>query len=423
MNITQVCAKLRAQMVLFSGKLSDGLPKVMRRFVAEAVYGIAARGSVRLSEIARALQEEISLKKTIDRLCVRLAYPGLRSHLTEAIIRDASSRVGEDTLLIIDTSEVVKKYAKKMEYLCRVRDGSEGVLADGYWTCDMVGVEVGEAEIVPLYHELYSPLAPGFRSENDEILKAVGVVCRHIGSRGIWVLDRGGDRRSLFYPFLEEGRRFLVRLVGDRNLLYRGRVMRASVLAQGCPLPYEEVVVRQDGARERLYRVSYPPAGRAGGVRRVRLPGRAEELFVVVVKGFGAEPMMLLTNVQIGKGREGLWWVVDAYVTRWKVEETIRFIKQSYDLEDIRVLTYERLRNLAALVLVVAYFTAVHLGLRARLEILARYALRAARRIFGIPDFRYYALADGIREILCRVGKGLWVRNTKDPPLPQLSLF
>jgi len=143
----------------------------------------------------------------------------------------------------------------------------------------------------------------------------------------------------------------------------------------------------------------------------------------VVVKGFGAEPMMLLTNVQIGKGREGLWWVLEAYVTRWKVEETIRFIKQSYDLEDIRVLTYERLRNLAALVLVVAYFTAVHLGLRARLEILARYALRAARRIFGIPDFRYYALADGIREILCRVGKGLWVRNTKDPPLPQLSLF
>jgi len=28
---------------------------------------------------------------------------------------------------------------------------------------------------------------------------------------------------------------------------------------------------------------------------------------------------------------------------RRRVEETIRFIKQSYDIEDIRVLTYDRL--------------------------------------------------------------------------------
>jgi len=403
-------------MVAFSGKLSEGLPKVMRRFVAEAVYGIAARGSVRLSEIARALGEEISLKKTIDRLCVRLAYRGLRSHLTEAVIRDASVRIREDTLLVIDISEIVKKYAKRMEYLCRVRDGSEGELADGYWTCDVVGVEVGEAQIIPLYHELYSPRAPGFSSENEEILKAVDVVSRHIGGRGIWVLDRGGDRRSLFYPFLEEGRRFLVRLVGDRNLLYRGRVMGARQVAVGCSLPYTQVVVREDGGKERVYRIDY-------GVRRVRLPGRREELFLVVVRGFGVEPLLLLTNVYAGARRDELWRMVEAYLTRWRVEETIRFIKQSYDLEDIRVLTYERLRNLATLVLVVAYFTAVHVGLRARLEILARYALMAAKRIFGIPDFHYYALADGIREILRRSDKGPWSRNTKDPPLPQLSLF
>ena len=44
------------------------------------------------------------------------------------------------------------------------------------------------------------------------------------------------------------------------------------------------------------------------------------------------------------------------------MEETIRFIKQSYRLEDLRVLTYERLRNLAALVMATAYFTAAWLG-------------------------------------------------------------
>ncbi len=74
-------------------------------------------------------------------------------------------------------------------------------------------------------------------------------------------------------------------------------------------------------------------------------------------------------------------------------------MKQSYDLEDIRVLTYQRLRNLAVLVNAVAFFTAVVLGTRIKLEILATHLVTAAKRLFGIPDFRLYALADGICEI------------------------
>ena len=37
-----------------------------------------------------------------------------------------------------------------------------------------------------------------------------------------------------------------------------------------------------------------------------------------------------------------------------RIEEAIRFIKQSYDFEDIRVQTYARLRNMAVLVNAVA---------------------------------------------------------------------
>jgi hypothetical protein len=416
MNIAQICFKVRGQIVLFSGKLSQGLPKVMRRCVAEMLYGICARGSVRLSEIGRALAEEISLKKTIDRLSARLAYPGLARHLTEAVIRDAASRIKKDMLLIVDISEVAKKYARRMQYLCRVRDGSEGELAEGYWSCDVVGVEVGEAEIIPLYQAMYSSHAPDFKSENDEMLKAVELISSSVGDRGIWVIDRGGDRGILIRTLLDGEKRFLIRLKGDRHLLYKGKATVTKQLAGRCSLPYAEMVLKEEKGKEKVYRVAY-------GVRKVKLPGRKERLFLVVVKGFGAEPLLLLTNVELRNKRQVLWCMVEAYVTRWRVEETIRFIKQSYELEDIRVLTYERLRNLAALVLAVAYFTAVHVGLRARLEILARYVLQSAKRIFGIPNFRYYALADGMKEILCRAGTGLWIINAKGPPTPQLSLF
>ena len=112
------------------------------------------------------------------------------------------------------------------------------------------------------------------------------------------------------------------------------------------------------------------------------------------------------------------------YLTRWLVEETIRFIKQSYGFEDIRVLRYERLRNMAALVLAAAFFTAVRIGHRPKLEILALHALKASQRIFGIPDFRYYALAEDIKAILGRSGQGILPDKTqKGGPFLQLPLF
>lgn len=51
--ITQTARRLRAQIDDFSGNLSRGLSKPLRRFVAEALQGIVGRQSVLLSEIAR----------------------------------------------------------------------------------------------------------------------------------------------------------------------------------------------------------------------------------------------------------------------------------------------------------------------------------------------------------------------------------
>ncbi len=92
--------------------------------------------------------------------------------------------------------------------------------------------------------------------------------------------------------------------------------------------------------------------------------------------------------------------------------------------EDIRVLTYDRLKNMATLVLAASYFAAVWLGTKTKLNILAMHAMNAAKRLFGIPDFRYYALADGIRAIFKRIGKGpLHPRGFKPVPSAQLSLW
>jgi hypothetical protein len=133
---------------------------------------------------------------------------------------------------------------------------------------------------------------------------------------------------------------------------------------------------------------------------------------------------MLLTNVPLKKTRRSLWWAVESYMTRWTIEETFRFIKQSSQLEDIRLLTYVRLQNMMALVSAAAYFTMVYLNLRTKLRFLTGHVRQAARRVFGIPDFRFYALADGIKAYLFGQKRGLYgYFSSRDPDTGQRWFF
>lgn len=93
------------------------------------------------------------------------------------------------------------------------------------------------------------------------------------------------------------------------------------------------------------------------------------------------------------RSRKSLWQILQSYLTRWRIEETIRFMKQSYQVEDIRLLTYHRLQNMMVILTAVSYFAMVYLGLKTKLRVLARHVMGAARRLFGIPDFHFYALA------------------------------
>jgi hypothetical protein len=417
MYFAKTAHKLREQMVRFSGELSAGLPKVARRFVAEMVFGIQARGSVRLTEVGRALGEPIALKKTEERLSRQLGREDLEWKIRRRLIEQASGRIEEDTLLVLDLSDVTKKYAEKMENLGRVRDGSEKELGWGYWTLNIVGANTKGTKIVPLYGRLFSHVEEDHESENVEIREAIDEVAKVVGRRGIWVMDRGGDRRHLFYYLLANKHRFLVRVRADRGLETAQGTNSALELARTCPVLFYESVVKEEVGRERLVQL-------ACGIRKVRLPGRREELTLVVIKGFGEEPLMILTNLPVRRSRKSIWHVVQSYITRWKIEDVIRFVKQSYRLEDMRCLSYRRLQALMVLVTAAAYFAAVYLGLRMKLSVLAGHVLRASKRVFGIPDFRLYALADGIRQFLYSQTQGLkkFLEPQDQPPI-QPRLF
>src|SRR6266568_2883779 len=345
MQNSKVRSRLKAQLTKFTAQLSEGLSKPLRAFVGQMLLGIQASQDVKLSHIARSLEEEIPLIKTEDRLSRNLKAKALESHLSERLVSLGSRRIEANTVLCLDLSDVRKEYAQKMEYLDQVWDGSEGEVHRGYWLLSVTGAGVEGSEITPLYQKLFSARAKDFVSENAEILEGVDRIRSHTQGRGIWAIDRGGDRKKLLEPLLERGERFVIRSTGTRTVIDR-RKLQGSVaeVAGRCRLRHQARIIKIQDGKEKVYDLRY-------GAVPIHLPGRAEQLWLVVVAGFGEAPLMLLTNLPIAaKDSQSLWWIVQIYLTRWKIEETFRFIKQSYNLEDIRVMKYHRLQNLVILV-------------------------------------------------------------------------
>ncbi len=156
-----------------------------------------------------------------------------------------------------------------------IRDGSEGgEIVDGYWTNQVVASDVDSNEITPLYLSLYSQNSPNFTNENDEILKAIDQVGKAVQNRGIWVINRGGDRDALFEPLLQKQRDFIISMVGTRE--------------EYC----------EDNQRQSQFNLRY-------AFVPLQLPDMEAPLNIVVVKGFGVK------------------FIIQAYIKRWSVEETI----------------------------------------------------------------------------------------------------
>ena len=414
MHASKVRSRLKAQLTKFALALCGDLPKPLEKFVTQMLFGIQASQDVKLSNIGRALGESIPLIRTEKRLSRNLKHAELEAELTTRLVEMASVRIQQDTVLALDLSDIRKEYAQKMEHLATVWDGSSSETHPGYWLVDVTAAEVHGSQIVPVCQKLFSTKAQEFRSENAEILSVVEAANRSLNGRGIWTMDRGCDRKKLLEPLLDKGLRFVIRAVGDRMVRdRRGRLRSLAEVAAGCRLRHQARVVKIDKGQEKTYKLHY-------GAEPFRLVGRDEPLWLVVVAGFGEQPILLLTNLKLrARDSESLWWAARIYWTRWKIEETFRFVKQSYNLEDIRVMKYQRLKNLVVLVTAAAFFAATYLGQQMKLRILAEKLLVISQRFFGIPPFRFYALADGIRRLL----SGSAFRPPQEsPPDAQLEL-
>ena len=108
------------------------------------------------------------------------------------------------------------------------------------------------------------------------------------------------------------------------------------------------------------------------------------------------------------------------YLTCWRIEETIRFIKHAYRFENIRVHFYRGIQNMASIVLATAYFASVWLGRHLKREVLAEHLKALSQRLSKVPEFANYAIADGIKRVFTKFRR--WCsKNIDSEPEPSIT--
>jgi hypothetical protein len=339
---TTLTTAIRKRLSTFAAGLARPFTDSRRRgFVTDMVRGLVAGGHVHLTAVARATHRgEANIHAAQKKLSRHLASEHWNAGpLAAELLRRSAGMVTDDTLLVADTTDLARYYARKLEGLGRVHDGSDpdGRIAPGYCIFEAF-VRVGGWQLFPLLVEPLKVYAGAPTGENAEILAHVLRIHEAVGGKGTWLLDRGFDRRELFGPLVRREVAFVVRQRGDRMVTTadgRVRSVDAVVAEQVCPRP---------------------PRWPHGGVSvaiEVWLPEVGDEPFLLVVgwRVPGSDrPLVLLVSPAARRpGRTGKWYV-RAYHRRWGVEDATRGIKQHFAVEAFLVRSWASIRRLLWLV-------------------------------------------------------------------------
>jgi len=332
-----------------------------KKFLRDSTIGLIRCGKPIVCQMARHLpNQHTRFLSRLDRLEAHLVKEGrfddgVKSALPEVWL----PFFHDDTPLILDLSDIAKPLAKKMDYLATIRDGSTGELVNGYWLVELYA-SLSRKNPFPVLLEPFSHQEPYSPGQNPVVLAAVHKIFELTNKRGVLVVDRGFDGWVMFEDWLDKKYRFVARLVGKRHLLRFCGGSEQSNDGQGIPVRAQQIA-EQTQTPHRFYKLVKrhgKPNFRITqiGWVKVRLPGREEELTLVVCRLAGKDkPMILLTNLPV-KDLSDAKRVLRLYIRRWECEEGIRFLKNQVNLEKIRTLRWSAIRRLVLLsVLVMTY--------------------------------------------------------------------
>lgn len=379
-----------------------GKGKVVSKFVSDVLMGILSSKSVMISEIARNLEgkSKTSARHIYKRLNRCIGDYNIED-VVERVKRYQGNMIDDDTLIFIDGSEVVKKYGKKFECLSRVADGSDNrIIKKGYPIIGAIGLKGNE--IIPVSLKIYSHKSEEFGSETRETLELVEDIAVRCRGRGICVIDRGGDEFVTIRKAGELDMRYIIRMGENRKYyLYGKRLIsyeRDEVIREHKEIEVKSWIEVREKKKlvTKLFTIS--------GVRVELLGGRIESkkaIWLIRAKSKGLT-LYLLSNIEI-INKESLVYIVKGYLSRWKIEEYYRFIKQEYKLERFLVRDMGRIKNLINLLFIAVVILCRISEFKIEISKVRDILIKKSKRVYKIPQkirFLLYMLGDGLSEVL-----------------------
>lgn len=413
-NYNRLGYEIKRDLTNFSEKISKKLKRPHIKFVHQIIYGIIACNKLHLSEISRSLKENITLKKTIERLSRNLHDFNEQQTLWQNYLSLVKEHIKDDyAVIIIDNSDIAKPSSQKMEALTEVRDGSTGAITKGYQTIEAAVLSESDKMPLPIYQKVFSSAETGFISETHENLLCVEALSKNFSSKCIRTLDRGFDANDYYRYFLKKDERFVIRAKKNRNVIYKGNTCNIADVA-GRYKGNFSIKFNDRNGRIINCKMSFIP------IRLCEFPQK--ELVLVAVYGFGAEPMLLISNLRMHEQKRLCHVVTKVYLMRWRIEEYFRFKKQQFELEDLRVMSLQSIRNLNMF----ATLATGYIGMTASVHkdsIFLMELKECSKRIYDIPKFIFYAIGYAMEQVLSMSRTGINAFITRKVKSQQLNLF
>lgn len=339
-NYTLNTYELKRDILNFSNKMSKNLTKPTKKFVMDALFGIAKSKSCLISNMARSLKEESKLKNVIERLCDNFSNLNIDeiNIIKNNYYDEVKDLFHDEAIAIFDDSDITKIYGKKFEDLDRVIDASDIYkrIVNGYHVCEAVVLTKEEKQPISLYSKIYSCKSKDFKSMNEYTYESINVVRNVLKRKCNMVFDRGYDDNKIIDYVDSNKDYFVIRMDDKRNFLFKGK-------KKNC---YKEALKRKGKIRMELWFDNNEKHEVYISHTKVTLPYNKKDYELVIVYGLSEErPLILLTNRSI-KSKEDVIKVVRLYFYRWRIEEYFRLKKQEYEFENIRLRTLKSINNL-----------------------------------------------------------------------------
>jgi hypothetical protein len=382
-------------------EVTQSLSVKEKKFTRDMIEGIIQSKSCILRQIAQSHKEDISLEDTCKRYRRHLSKPTISDTLSDNHLQQQCRKINKDSLIIFDPSDLRKEYAKKMEGLSTVQDGSSLESCNGYNILDAINVdqEGDGLRISALLSELHTNIeAPGIMKQS--FFDRINDIQIYSNNQGTFVMDRGYDDRKVFRYLSENDASFIIRAKRVRKLFYQGEELPFIEVAKKAKLRY-----RYQCGKARL---------KAGmirvGIRKDPHPKKNPEIIYLDLvigryisndtegieceKGYFYLFCNFPSHLQKQTNRQKVEKALSAYRIRWKIEEVHRQIKQDYSWEDMRVMKLDRLKALNSLLLIAVSFVYSLDQYKHHLALLYTHLMLDRKSHFGkFKKFIYYRLA------------------------------